>query len=80
MTSKQPNSVERRMEYVEITQAEEMPVLDAAEKAELLASLEEARAQLARGDGILFESGADLGDWICRQFDDAIMRHHGSKS
>jgi hypothetical protein len=70
---------ERRMEYVEITQAEEMPVLSAEEKAELIASIKEAEAQIERGECSHFASGEELGDWIKKQFDEAIARHHGTK-
>jgi hypothetical protein len=55
---------ERQMEYVEITQAEEMPVLSSQEKAELIASLEEAQAQIARGECLTFEQPGDFGKWM----------------
>lgn len=47
-------STERQMEYVEITQAEEMPVLSAEEKAELLQSLKDAQARIERGEYVEF--------------------------
>jgi hypothetical protein len=79
MTKPAPKSTERQMEYVEITQAEEMPVLSEEEKAELIASLKEAEAQIERGECLHFASGEEFGDWIKQQFDEAIARHHGSK-
>jgi hypothetical protein len=58
-----PGSTERAMEYVEITQAEEMPVLSDAERADLLQSLKDAEARLDRGEGIVFQPGA-FGSWM----------------
>jgi hypothetical protein len=72
-------SSERKMEYVEITQAEEMPVLSAAEKAELIQSLKDAEAEIENGDCLKFAPG-EFGDWIKQQFDEAIARNHGSKA
>lgn len=77
MTKPAPKSTERRMEYVEITQAEEMPVLSDEEKAELIASLHEGLAQIERGECLTFAPG-EFGEWIKRQFDEAIARHHGT--
>jgi hypothetical protein len=54
---------ERRMEYVEITQAEEMPVLSAEEKAELIASLVRARGEASRGEGISLRP-EEIGPWL----------------
>jgi hypothetical protein len=54
---------ERRMEYVEITQAEEMPVLSAEEKAELIASLVRARGEASRGEGISLRP-EEIGHWL----------------
>jgi hypothetical protein len=79
MSKTAAKSTERKMEYVQITQAEEMPVLSAEEKAELIASIKEAEAQIERGESLRFESGEAFGDWIKTQFDEAIARHHGSK-
>jgi len=79
MSKPEPKSTERRMEYVEITQAEEMPVLSAEEKAALIASIEEAEAQIARGDCLSFESTEEFADWIDQRFKDAIARHHGAR-
>ncbi len=63
MTKATAKSTERKMEYVEITQAEEMPVLSADEKAELLQSLKDAEARLANGEGIMFKPG-EFGQWM----------------
>jgi hypothetical protein len=56
-------STERKMEYVEITQAEEMPVLSAKEKAELIQSLKDAQERIARGEGIDLGPGG-IGRWL----------------
>jgi hypothetical protein len=53
----------RRMEYVDITQAEEMPVLSDTEHADLIQSLEDAELRLEAGEGITFKSG-EFGDWM----------------
>jgi hypothetical protein len=58
-----PKPTERKMEYVEITQAEEMPVLSAEEKAEFLQSLKDAEARIAAGEGIVFKKG-EFGRWM----------------
>jgi hypothetical protein len=54
---------ERKMEYVQITQAEEMPVLSEQEKAELLQSLKDAEKRLDNGEGIMFKPG-EFGQWM----------------
>ncbi len=63
MSKTAAKSAERKMEYVEITQAEEMPVLSAGENAELLQSLKDAEARLANGEGIVFKPG-EFGLWM----------------
>jgi hypothetical protein len=63
MSKTAAKSTERKMEYVQITQAEEMPVLSDAEKAELLQSLKDAEARLANGEGIMFKPG-EFGKWM----------------
>ena len=79
MSNPDAKSTERKMEYVEITQAEEMPVLSPEEKAELIDSLHEAQAQIARGEGMAFAPG-EFAEWIKIQFKDAVARHHGTKA
>jgi hypothetical protein len=64
MTKTAAKSTERKMEYVEITQAEEMPVLSDAEKAEFIRSLEEAEAQIDRGEGIVFKKPGEFRKWM----------------
>ncbi len=64
MSKTAAKSAERKMEYVEITQAEEMPVLSPKEKAEFMRSLVEAEAQIARGEGISFKKPGDFGKWM----------------
>jgi hypothetical protein len=64
MTKTAAKSTERKMEYVEITQAEEMPVLSEADKAEFIRSLEEAGAQIDRGEGIVFKRPGDFRKWM----------------
>jgi hypothetical protein len=66
MSKTTAKTTERPMEYVEITQAEEMPVLSDAEKAELLQSLKDAEARLANGEGIVFKPG-EFGQWMREQ-------------
>jgi hypothetical protein len=80
MSKTAAKSTERKMEYVEITQAEEMPVLSAKEKAELIASIKEAEAQIDRGECLSFESMDEFADWIDSRFKEAIARHHGAKA
>jgi hypothetical protein len=63
MSKTAAKSPERKMEYVEITQAEEMPVLSAKEHADLIQSLKEAETRLARGEGIMFKPG-EFGTWM----------------
>lgn len=63
MSKTATKSSERKMEYVEITQAEEMPVLSSKETAELLQSLKDAEARLANGEGIVFKPG-EFGQWM----------------
>jgi hypothetical protein len=67
MTKTAAKSTERKMEYVQITQAEEMPVLSPEEKAEFIRSLEEAQAQIDRGEGIVFKKPGDFGKWMKEQ-------------
>ena len=76
MTKPAPKSTERRMEYVEITQAEEMPVLSDEEKAELIASLKEAEAEIDRGEGVRLAPD-EIGPWLQAMFDQALQRRHG---
>jgi hypothetical protein len=71
-------STERRMEYVEITQAEEMPVLSALEKAELIASIKEAEAEIARGDSTVLQLD-EIDPWIKSMFDQALQRRRDAK-
>jgi hypothetical protein len=73
MSKTAAKSTERKMEYVEITQAEEMPVLSAKEKAELLQSLKDAEARLARGEYVEFKGG-EFGQWVRER-----MAFHRSK-
>jgi hypothetical protein len=63
MTKTAAKSTQRKMEYVQITQAEEMPVLSPEEKAELIQSLKDAEARLANGEGIIFKPG-EFGRWM----------------
>lgn len=63
MSKSATKSSDRPMEYVEITQAEEMPVLSAEEKAELLASIERSRAQITQGQGTLLKPD-EIGPWL----------------
>jgi hypothetical protein len=74
MSKTAAKSTERKMEYVEITQAEEMPVLSDAEKAELLQSLKDAEARLANGEGIVFKPG-EFGQWMR----DRIKEHRSKR-
>ena len=76
MSKPASKSTERRMEYVEITQAEEMPVLTDEEKAELIASIREAEAQIDRGEGIRL-SPDEIGPWLQAMYDQALQRRHG---
>jgi hypothetical protein len=64
MSKTAAKSSERKMEYVDITQAEEMPVLSAEEKAEFIRSLEEAQSQIDRGEGIVFRKPGDFRKWM----------------
>jgi hypothetical protein len=57
------NTTARRMEYVQITQAEEMPVLSGDEKAELLQSLKDAEAAIDRGEYVEFKPG-EFSKWM----------------
>jgi hypothetical protein len=54
---------ERQMEYVDITQPEEMPVFSTDEKAEFIRSLEDAQLRIARGEGKTFKPG-EFGKWV----------------
>jgi hypothetical protein len=63
MTKSVAKSTERKMEYVEITQAEEMPVLSPEEKADLIQSLKDAEARLSKGEGTTFKPG-EFGKWM----------------
>ena len=63
MSKTAAKSSERKMEYVEITQAEEMPVLSPKETEELLQSLRDAETRLANGEGIVFKPG-EFGQWM----------------
>jgi Na+-transporting NADH:ubiquinone oxidoreductase subunit NqrF len=51
------------MEYVQITQAEEMPVLSDEEKAEFLQSLKDADAAIDRGECVEFKPG-EFSKWM----------------
>ncbi len=73
MTKVAAKSTERKMEYVEITQAEEMPVLSAEEKAELLQSLKDAQARIAKGEYVAFKPG-EFSRWV-----DERMREHRAR-
>jgi hypothetical protein len=64
MTKTTTKATERKMEYVEIAQAEEMPVLSLEEKAEFIRSLEEAQTRIDRGEGIVFKKPGDFGKWM----------------
>ena len=64
MSKPATKSSDRPMQYVEITQAEEMPVLSAEEKAEFMRSLEEAEAEIARGDCVVFKKPGDFTKWM----------------
>jgi hypothetical protein len=48
----------RRTMLVPVTTLEEVPVLDEDEKAQLLASLKEAEAEIKDGKGIEYKPGA----------------------
>jgi hypothetical protein len=63
MSKSRPNATERKMEYVEITQVEEMPALSDVEKAELIQSLKKAEDRIAAGDGITFKPG-EFSQWL----------------
>jgi hypothetical protein len=63
MSKTAANATARRMEYVQIMQAEEMPVLSDEEKAELLQSLKDAEARLDKGEGVMFKPG-EFGKWM----------------
>ena len=73
MSKTAAKSGERTMEYVEITQAEEMPVLSPEEKAELIASIKESEAQIARGDFIEL-SPEEIGPWLRAGLEKARQR------
>ncbi len=66
-------STERRMEFVEIVQAEEMPVLTAEENAELLASLETARQQVRSGECLTL-AAEEIGPWLRAGLEKARQR------
>jgi hypothetical protein len=72
MSKTAANATARRMEYVQITQAEQMPVLSDEEKAELIQSLKDAEARLDKGEGITFKPG-EFGIWMRDQ-----MKEHRS--
>jgi hypothetical protein len=72
MSKTAAKSTERKMEYVEITQSEEMPVLSPKENAELIQSLKAAQARIAKGEGIVFKPG-EFGQWMRAQ-----MKEHRS--
>jgi hypothetical protein len=61
------------MEYVQITQAEEMPVLSPDEKTELLLSLHKARAQVASGEGVRLKQ-EEIGPWLRAGLDKARQK------
>ena len=63
MSKPASKSTERRMEFVEIVQVEEMPVLTAEQNAELLASLETARQQVRSGDCLMLTQ-EEIGPWL----------------
>jgi len=73
MSNSAPKSTERRMEYVEITQAEEMPVLSEQELAELMASLERSREQISRREGLRLKPD-EIGPWLRATLDQAVQR------
>ena len=73
MSKPAPKSTERRMEYVEITQAEEMPALSAEEKAELIVSLERSREQAKRGEGLRLKP-EEIGPWLRAGLEKARQR------
>jgi hypothetical protein len=73
MNKRAAGSTEREMEYVEITQAEEMPVLSDAERAALIASIEEASAAALRGEGLLLKPD-EIGPWLRAGLEQARMR------
>ena len=56
-------SPSRPTTLVPITELVEVPVLSKAEKAELIGSLEEAEAEIARGEGAIFKSGELLTEY-----------------
>ncbi|MGL4636809.1 MAG: hypothetical protein ACRCWF_12575 [Beijerinckiaceae bacterium] len=71
-------SADRPMAYVDITQAEEMPVLSLAEKTALVDSVEESRAQLAKGDYIELAS-EDIGPWLRAGLEKARQQRRDAK-
>ena len=60
MASRIPSKVALLVPIVDIDDA---PVLSAAEKDELIASLEAAEAEIARGEGSVFASGELLAEY-----------------
>jgi hypothetical protein len=71
-------TAERRMEYVEITQMEEMPVLSDQEKTELIASIKEAEAQIDRGEGTLLKPD-EIEPWLKGMYEEAVQRRRDAK-
>jgi hypothetical protein len=78
MSKPAATSTEREMEYVEITQAEEMPVLSAGEKAELIASIERSRAEFASGDYIELKPD-EIGPWLRAGLEKARQTRRNAK-
>lgn len=55
MTTKTAKKDQRRTTMVPVTTMEELPLLDADEREELIASLQEAEARIVDGEGIDYD-------------------------
>ena len=63
----------RKTTVMPVTTMEEVPVLSEEEKAELIASLKQAQAEIAAGDYFEFRQG-ELGPWLRQQLEEARRR------
>jgi hypothetical protein len=71
------NPADRKMEHVDITQSEEMPVLSSKEKSEFVRSLQDSQAQIERGECVRFKKPGDFGKWMSERL--AFYRaNHGA--
>ena len=66
MTAHAAKKNERRTTMAPVTTMEELPVLDADEREAMLASLEEAEARIAAGEGIDYDPKAFADDLRAR--------------